>query len=196
MNRQTRTISVLFTLLCIAGSVWAQAPVSIKNMPIYKGATLTGEEIAPVEGDLISAVTRSYIVAAAPEAVVAFYEKACGVRERFGETEDQNELAPGKATNPGCEVYFWDEDYFVDGEYGGGGSSQRAWIKKALKSRARDKDGGWIESANMQWYYRDTASSMTTLHVMIQDMGIDEDKKSYAHSTEIIIEVANYDYEL
>ena len=125
-----------------------------------------------------------------------FYEKVCAVRERFGETEDQNELAPGTATNPGCEVYFWDEDYFVDGEYGEGGSSQRAWIKKALKSRAKDKDGGWVESANMQWYYHDTASSMTTLHVMIQDVGIDEDNKRYAHSTEIIIEVANYDYEL
>ena len=37
---------------------------------------------------------------------------------------------------------------------------------------------------------------MTTLHVMIQDIGIDEDEKSYTHSTEIIIEVANYDYEL
>jgi len=171
-------------------------PVSIKNIPVYAGATLTEEEMAHAEGDLRSAITRRYIVAAAPESIVSFYEKACGVLERFGETEDQNELAPGKATNPGCEIYFWDEDYFVDGEYGEGGSSQRAWIKKALKGRAKDKDGGWVESANMQWYYRDTASSMTALHVMIQDMGIDEDNRRYAHSTEIIIDVANYDYDL
>jgi len=72
---------------------------------------------------------------------------------------------------------------------------ERAWIKKALIGRTPDKkEGKWVESADIEWHHRDSAASMTKLHIMIQDRSVDEDAKKYSLKTEIVVDVASYDY--
>jgi len=185
-------ISMLFSATCLN----AQAPTNIKEIPLYPGVKLINEEIAPKEQNLISGIRRQYVVAASPEEVVAFYEKNLKTKTRFEDTEDQNLLEVGKTTNPPMQVYLYDDSRFVDGEYGEGGSSKRAWIKNELLKRKKDKDGGWIENTNSEWYYRGSESTMTSLHIMIDDLSINEESHKYELKTEIIIEVTTYLYEL
>jgi hypothetical protein len=182
-------------LVAAALGAWAQAPTKLGDLAIYSGAILMHEELAPPESGIRGGVRRTYVITAAPEAVVAFYEKACGVKARFLEPEDENGLAVGKATAATSQVYYWQDEEFVDADYGAGGSSKRAWIKKALQARSKDGNEGWVESANLQWYYRQSADSMATLHLMVQDMSIDEEAGSYALATELIVEYLHYDYE-
>lgn len=94
------------------------------------------------------------------------------------------------------QVYELDDSQFVDGDFGEGGSSRRAWFKKELVKRKKDREHYWIENANSEWYYRDSKTTMTTLHIMFQDRSIDEEAHTYAVKTEVIIEVTNYKYEI
>lgn len=195
MVRNTRRFLVAVGFLLAALGAWGQAPTSPGELPVFGGATLILEEPAPPEPGLRGGLRRTYLIAAAPEAVVAYYEKACGVKARFLDPEDENGLAVGAATAPASQVYYWNDEEFVDADYGAGGSSKRGWIKKALQGRAKERNGGWVESAAMQWYYRPSTDSLATLIVMVQDMSIDEEAGSYALATQLVVEYLHYDYE-
>ncbi len=185
----------LFAALAGVSPVAAERPVKAEQIPVYAGAVLINEEQYPKEQGLRSGVRRTYSVAAAPEAVLAFYEQKVMAKKRFGEPGDENLLKPGQSTDPYIQVYFWDEDQLVDVKERGITIGERAWIKKALGGRARDKkEGKWVESADIEWHHRDSATSMTKLQIMIQDTSADEETKKYSLKTEIIFDVANYDY--
>ena len=183
-------------MFCSIFQLFAETPVSLDKLPLYKGMNLEAEEKAPAGNGLISGVRKVYSVKASIEDVILFYEKELGIAKRFEDPQDQNNLKAGQSTKPVIQVYFWDDSQFVDGDWGAGGSSKRAWIKKELNKRKKDKENAWIESANSEWYYRNTKSSMTALHIMFQDLSINEDEKKYDLKTEIIIEVITYEYEI
>lgn len=67
---------------------------------------------------------------------------------------------------------------------------------KLLSEEKAPKENAWIETANCEWYFRNTKSSMSTLHIMFQDLSIDEVNGKYELNTEIIIEVIHYNYEI
>lgn len=189
-------ILVFASILIATSYVNAQTPKNIKEIPIYPGAKLVKEEAAEKSEGIISGVRRVYVVSEASEKVVAFYEKALNTQKRFEDTDDKDLLDVGKTTQPPIQVYDWDDTRFVDGEYGEGGSSKRAWIKNELLKREKDKiNKAWIETANSEWYYRGNESTMTSLHLMIDDISIDEEYHKYELKTEIIIEVTNFSYE-
>jgi hypothetical protein len=189
-------ILVFATIIITTTNVNAQTPKNVKEIPIYPGAKLVNEETVEKSENIISGIRRHYVVAEASEKVVAFYEKALNTKKRFEDPDDQDLLNVGKTTQPPIQVYDWDDTRFVDGEYGEGGSSKRAWIKNELLKREKDKiNKAWIENANSEWYYRGNESTMTSLHLMIDDKSIDEEHHKYELKTEITIEVTSFSYE-
>lgn len=196
IKRLARAAVLLAAVIFAVPSLAAQAPKSWEELPVFRGAVMTEEDIAPPGQGLRSGARRTYLVAASPEQVLAYYETLAKVQGRFLDPEDENGLAVGKTTAPACQVYFWDESTLVDEDVKFGPPIRRGWIKKALQGRKKDREGKWVESANMEWHYRDTKGSMTKLHVMIQDLSVNEDAGTYSLKTEIIVEVMNYDYEI
>lgn len=196
-NLRSKASLAFFLVICLTRQVYAQTPTRLEEIPLFAGMELVSEETAPAEQGLLSGIRRVYNVKAPIEDVIAFYEKKLGISKRFEDAEDQNNLEVGGAVDPTIQVYFWNDSEFVDGDFGEGGFSRRAWIKKELEKRKKDKEeGAWIESANSEWYYRDTKDTMTTLHIMFQDLSINEEEHNYDVLTEVIIEVVNYEYEL
>lgn len=188
---------VIFSVcVFLVAALFAETPTSLEQMPLYKGMKLVSEDKFPEGEGLRFGIRRTYEVNAPTEDVVQFYEKQLGITKRFEDATDQNDLKVGESVKPTIQVYHYDDSLFIDGDFGEGGSSRRAWIKKELLKRNKDKENAWIEGANSEWYFRDTKSSMTTLHVMIDDKSIDEEANTYDLKTEVIIEVMNYDYEL
>ncbi|GAB1483257.1 hypothetical protein MASR2M78_20730 [Treponema sp.] len=186
------TFVLIFTFQQLA---FAEAPNSIEKIPLFKGMKLVSEEKAPADQGLHFGIRKTFTAKVPIEEVVAYYEKELGITKRFEEPEDQNYLRVGQTQKPTIQVYFWNDSDFIDGSFGADGDSKRAWIKKALEKRKKDKENAWIESANTEWYYRDSKTTMTTLHLMLQDLSINEEEKKYDILTEMIIEVLNYDYE-
>ncbi|MCD1654275.1 hypothetical protein K7J14_06105 [Treponema zuelzerae] len=187
----------VFGLLMVAACsalLSAELPGTIEKIPLFKGMVLESEETAPADGELLLGIVRTYTVNAAPEEVLAFYEKALAIRERFGESGDQNDLKVKEFVPPSMQVYFWDENYFIDGDFGEGGSSNRGWMKKELSKRIKDREGYWVQNASALWYYRDTANTLTELQVMLDDLSINEDEGTYRLRTQVAIRVVRYTY--
>lgn len=190
----TKKVSIP-VLALFAAFASAQTPVTLDALPVYQGAVLVSEMTEPAGNGLHFAIMREYTVKAPIEEVVAYYEKVLAVQKRFADQEDPYELAVGKLARPHLQVYFWDDSQFIDGDFGEGGFSKRAWIAKELQKRKKDRENGWIESATALWYYRDTKTTMTEMQISFQDMSIDEENKKYEIQTVISIRAVRYDYE-
>lgn len=176
-------------------SLFSEIPSSLESIPIFPGCTIINEEKAPAEEGLLFGIVREYEVSASIEDVVIFYEKNLEIKERFKDLDDQNALKVGQIIKPTIQVYFYDDSQFIDGEFGEGGSSERAWIKKALQNRKKDKEGAWIENANTQWYFRDTKDTLVELQIIIEDKSINEELNKYQLKTGLTIRVIRYKYD-
>jgi hypothetical protein len=188
-------ILVLGSILISTTYIKAQAPTNFNEIPLYLGVKLISEESIEKVDNITGGIRRRYVVSEATEKVVAFYEKALNTKKRFEDPDDQFLLKVGKTTQPPIEVYDWDVSRLVDIDDAVGGSARKAWIKNELLKREKDNiNNAWIDKANSEWYYRTNKNTLTSIHVIINDISVDEQNHKYELKTEIIIEVSNLVY--
>lgn len=193
-------VPAVFALWTMTGAVplWGQTPKSLDQVPLYPGATR--QPVREAEEADQPGTVRVYRVNAGIEDVVRFYQQRLQSREitsdavRERAAAEPERLAVGQTTGVWLDLVSVDLTPSALAEAAGGDRSpeQLAAAMRAAYSRARQPfhPGVWLESADLSWQSRSSATQWQEFNIGIEDVEAWELlEPSYHNETEIVIKV-------
>lgn len=140
--------------------------------------------------EFVSAVERTYTVAAPAEEVHAFYLGKLGGKVEHDSSDSFENVKPGGSTPVlrHLRAHNFEPDLGPDGR-DMPGTKKRALFEKSRKPMA---NGEWVAESQFQWIIRDAKGDLRAFQVDVVDAGLARDWSSYQPKTTVIISVRQY----
>ena len=157
--------SVFFVAAAFAGPL----PKTLEELPLYPGATsYTDPYSEPMEGQREA----SFDIAAAPEAVVAWYVSALASKPRT-DMDAPPSVSVGSFFGPMHDVVYWELDSIEDGYADRTRTYEGKWIREQLKGKRKAMGEGYVSQTSVFWVYRKSKSEYIQFNLEIMDTTFD-----------------------
>jgi hypothetical protein len=178
-------------------TLYAQAPKTEGQVPVYPGAKLVSEQQSPTKAELASgtaptfafSLERTYSSPASVEQIAQFY--AAKLKAGFDQEggADPNDLAPGEVSSVGSGVEYYDGD-FID-------QSPDA-VKAAFEKRAQLPDSdAWAHAVSFTWAFKNAGKDPYSFALTITDKSLvpEDEPTAYKQASEITLAVSMLNHE-
>ncbi|HOZ22879.1 MAG TPA: hypothetical protein PLO28_13910 [bacterium] len=201
-----RSLAMVLTLLGVwTCSVYAQAPRTMKAVPLFPGATVDAvilaqdkqlfDETTSEMSGLANRELKVLVTTAPPDEVVRWYVAKLKAEANNGEGFDPEILAQGGTSPVQYDPsYYRPEDFenqyerdllIRDGE----------WVKKSLINRARSADGRILSDAVFIWEFINANDGRSEFSLSVEDISFDFEHKRYAQKSKITIQFLEFSEE-
>jgi hypothetical protein len=169
-------IAVLLFLAVL--SLGAQAPKSLKEIPLFAGAaayTDPDDDPGSMDKRVTSYEFRTYTVDASIEDVAAWYRQKLGAKD--GNKFPPAAMPPAKTSGPAyiLSPYDADDSEFADGRdpVTNKKTYEGAWIRDTIKAKRQKFDGAWLKGCDFTWGYLDKEGRPHELEIALIDESFD-----------------------
>ncbi len=198
-----RSLAFAFVLLgvCISG-VWAQAPRTMRAVPVFPGAAVDAviqaqdrqlfDETTCEMAGLTRRELKVLVTTAAPDEVTRWYIGQLKAQSSTSEGFDPEILMNGGTSPVQYDLNYYQPEDFENQYERDLLIRDGKWVKKSLMHRARSADGSILSDAAFIWEFINANDGRSEFCLNVEDISFDFEKKRYSQKTKITIQFLEF----